>query len=91
MHSHAIRCCAGYFALALLLIAQPAGAMDAAAPFAERGLAVTLVLSAAAEMAPAAMGDVVAFDTNSRYLPPAEAAAAVARCIAALPRGTPLV
>jgi D-threonate/D-erythronate kinase len=66
------------------------GAMDAAAPFAERGLAVTLVLSAAAEMAPAAMGDVVAFDTSSRHLPPAEAAAAVARCVAALPRGTPL-
>ncbi|MGB9114757.1 hypothetical protein [Bradyrhizobium sp.] len=32
MLPHAIRCCLGYLALALLLIAQPAGAMDAAAP-----------------------------------------------------------
>ncbi len=67
------------------------GAMDAAAPFAERGLAVQLVLCGAPRMPPAAAAsDVVAFDTHSRHLPPAEAAAAVARCIAALPRGTPL-
>src|SRR5216684_3807616 len=45
----------------------------------------------AARMSPAAAAsDVVAFDTHSRHLPPAEAVAAVARCIAALPRGTPL-
>ena len=67
------------------------GAMDAAAPFAERGLAVQLVLCGAPRMPPAAAAsDVVAFDTHSRHLPPAEAVAAVARCIAALPRGTPL-
>jgi uncharacterized protein YgbK (DUF1537 family) len=64
------------------------GAMDAAAPFAERGLAVQLVLSDA-EVSPGA-SDVVAFDTNSRHLPPAKAAAAVARSIAALPPTTPL-
>lgn len=63
------------------------GAMDAAAPFAERGLATQVVLCSAADMSGA--GDVFAFDTNSRHLPPAEAAAAVARCIAALPAGVP--
>ena len=65
------------------------GAMDAAAPFAERGLAVRLVLSA--DTAPLPHGiDVVAFETNSRHLPPEEAAAAVARSVAALPPATPL-
>jgi uncharacterized protein YgbK (DUF1537 family) len=65
------------------------GAMDAAAPFAERGLAVELVLSSDRARSPEA-SDVVAFDTNSRHLPPTEAAAAVARCVAALPSATPL-
>ena len=65
------------------------GAMDAAAPFAERGLAVRLVLSSDAAI-PLDMVDVVAVDTNSRHLPPPEAAAAVARSVAALPRATPL-
>jgi D-threonate/D-erythronate kinase len=64
------------------------GAMDAAAPFAERALAVELVLSGA-QMVPGA-SDVIALDTNSRHLPPAEAAAAVARAVAALPPATPL-
>ena len=63
------------------------GAMDAAAPFAERGLDVELVLSDAAISLPPTV-DVLAVDTHSRHLPPAEAAAAVARCIAALPPGT---
>lgn len=63
------------------------GAMDAAAPFAERGLAVELVLSG---QRPLPASDVVAFDTNSRHLPPAEAAAVVARCVTALPPATPL-
>ena len=65
------------------------GAMDAAAPFAERGLAVRLVLSGATAPLPRE-ADIVAFDTNSRHLPPAEAAAAVARCVATLPPATPL-
>lgn len=65
------------------------GAMDAAAPFAERGLAVELVLSADGTISPEA-SDVVAFETNSRHLPPEEAAAAVARSVAALPPATPL-
>jgi uncharacterized protein YgbK (DUF1537 family) len=65
------------------------GAMDAAAPFAERGLDVQLVLSDAAIASPLT-GDVLAIDTHSRHLPPAEAAAAVARCLAALPPGMPL-
>jgi len=65
------------------------GAMDAAAPFAERGLKVELVLSG--ETTPAAPeADVAAFETNSRHLPPQKAAAAVARCVAALPPATPL-
>ena len=64
------------------------GAMDAAAPFAERGLAVELVLSDAG-MSPRAC-DILVVDTNSRHLPPADAAAAVTRCVAALPPGMPL-
>lgn len=65
------------------------GAMDAAAPFAERGIAVRLVLSGGKPMSPEAT-DIVAFDTHSRHLPPEEAAAAVARSVAALPPATPL-
>lgn len=65
------------------------GAMDAAAPFAERGLAVQLMLSDETARLPREI-DVVAFETNSRHLPPEEAAAAVARCVAALPPATPL-
>jgi len=65
------------------------GAMDAAAPFAERGLAVELVLSGDLVLSPGA-SDIVAFETNSRHLPPLEAAAAVARSVAALPPATPL-
>jgi uncharacterized protein YgbK (DUF1537 family) len=66
------------------------GAMDAAAPFAERGLDVRLVLCGAGATAPATATDIVAFDTNSRHLPDNEAAAAVTRCIAGLPPGTPI-
>jgi D-threonate/D-erythronate kinase len=65
------------------------GAMDAAAPFAERGLAVRLVLSGETARLPREI-DVVAFETNSRHLPPEQAAGAVARCVAALPPATPL-
>jgi D-threonate/D-erythronate kinase len=64
------------------------GAIDAAAPFAERGLKVELALSS--DEAISSASDVVAFDTNSRHLPPAEAAAVVARCVAGLPPATPL-
>jgi len=64
------------------------GAMDAAAPFAERGLRVELALSS--DEAISSASDVVAFDTNSRHLPPAEAAAVVARCVGGLPPATPL-
>ena len=65
------------------------GAMDAAGPFAERGLRVELVLHGSSAVS-GGMSDVVAFETNSRHLPPSQAAAAVARWIAALPPSTPL-
>jgi hypothetical protein len=37
MRPHAIRCCPGYLALALLMTAQPAGAMEASLPSASAG------------------------------------------------------
>lgn len=78
--------------LRLAIIADDlTGALDAAAPFAGRGLSVQVALSAddvadALDAAP----DVVTISTRSREVPEAEARAAVARALAALPAGVRL-
>jgi uncharacterized protein YgbK (DUF1537 family) len=67
------------------------GALDAAAPFAMHSIATAVALN------PAALGEAIAggarvigVSTDSRDLPPAEACAAVAAALAALPAGTRL-
>jgi uncharacterized protein YgbK (DUF1537 family) len=62
------------------------GALDAAAPFAGRGLAVTVALSAGGiGAALAAAPDVIALPTNSREIAPDAARVRVAAAVAALP------
>ena len=67
------------------------GAFDAAAPFAGRGLTVTVALEPAALPEALDQGaEVLAISTQSREIPAAEAAAAVARVAAQLPAGARL-
>ncbi len=65
------------------------GALDAAAPFAGRGLKVELATDPAAIAQAVADGaEVIAITTASREIPAADATAAVRAAIAALPAGT---
>lgn len=64
------------------------GALDAAAPFAARGLSTVVALGRADLAAALASGaDVVGVSTDSREIPPHAARQAVADCIAMLPTG----
>lgn len=67
------------------------GALDAAAPFAGRGLTVAVALSPADMTDAVATGaEVVSVSTRSREIAPEAARQAVAEALAALPAGTPL-
>ncbi|MBL8671765.1 MAG: four-carbon acid sugar kinase family protein [Alphaproteobacteria bacterium] len=61
------------------------GALDASAPFAQRGARTVLALAASGATPDDA--DVVAFDTRSRHLAAPQAAAAVAACVLRLAPG----
>ncbi|MCJ8141087.1 hypothetical protein MU449_14710 [Falsirhodobacter halotolerans] len=78
--------------LRLAIIADDlTGALDAAAPFAGRGLSVQVALSSAdLPEALAAGTDVVTVSTRSREVTEAEACAMVAEAVAALPPGLPV-
>jgi len=67
------------------------GALDAAAPFAARGIATVVTLGPEGLAAALASGaDVVGVSSNSRETSPEAAGKAVARCLAGLPSGLPI-
>jgi uncharacterized protein YgbK (DUF1537 family) len=67
------------------------GALDAAAPFAARGLATVVALGVDDLDAALATGaDVVGISTDSREISPEAARQVVAECVARLPRGLPI-
>ncbi|WP_193334624.1 four-carbon acid sugar kinase family protein [Devosia beringensis] len=67
------------------------GALDAAAPFAARGIATVVALGPEGLVAALASGaDVVGVSSNSREASPDDAGRAVAQCLENLPAGLPL-